>query len=398
MIAQSHSNQFLSTTDVDVELGASSNDHNTYRYAKTTVHFHGFRDFPLGEYVTSPLFLCLGLEWNLRLRHVADAVEFALIYQSGTIAPITFDVELTYSGGKGKLFCNRTHTFHRGDVLEKTLEDPHRVFLEARDVFMEAEIRMRPAGYPFYAFIPINPSACKTVQGLFNDAKYADVEFQIGETQANNLFAHRMILEKGAPLLAELSLSDTLPSLIVLSNVSPGAFEELLRYVYGFELRVRDLSHAKEMLEIADKYGVSNLKLQAEAYYVAFIQLNVDNLMENIHLASALNCAVLNEVTMEYISHNLAAVVEKTSLTQFPGCLCKDMLVAIIRRLNTGRYFNFRSKTNTTTIGDLRRQAHANELEVDGSRDMLISALSQLDSDSEQEEQESDDESGDESE
>ena len=147
------------------------------------------------------------------------------------------------------------------------------------------------------------------------------------------------------------------------------------------------------MLEIADKYGVSNLKLQAEAYYVAFIQLNVDNLIENIHLASALNCAVLNEVVMGYIADNLDEVVEETSLTQFPGGLVKDMLVAMMRKLVAGVNFNFHtqmSKTNIATIGDLRRKANAKGLEVDGSRDMLISALSQLDSDSEEVEQESD--------
>lgn len=410
MIAQSHSNQFLSTTDVDVHVGKPSFDPNRFRYAETKVHIHEFRNFPLDEYVTSPRFLCLGLEWNLRFRHLADAVEFALICQSSTIAHIHVDALLTYGRHfpENHSIFRHTHKFHHGSILEGTVEDPDHILLETRrgrvpvalagwrDKVMVVTVRMTPAGYPFRAFVPMNPSACKTMQGLFNDAKYADVVFQIGEEVTSNFYAHRMILESCAPVLAELSRSDTLPSQVVLQDESPGAFEDLLRYVYGFELRVRDTLHAKEMIEIADKYGVSNLKLQAEAYYVASIELDTDNLMENVQLANALNCAVLNEVAMDYISNNLAEVVEETSLTQFPGGLVKDMLVAIIRK-NYARYFDFRSKTktNTTTIGDLRRQAHANELEVDGSRDMLISALSQLDSDSEEEEQESDDEDSD---
>ena len=74
-------------------------------------------------------------------------------------------------------------------------------------------------------------------------------------------------------MLAELITSDESPSQVAIRDESPNSFEELLRYIYGCELPdfAGDVVHTKELIEIANKYGVTNLKLQAEAYYASSI-------------------------------------------------------------------------------------------------------------------------------
>ena len=76
---------------------------------------------------------------------------------------------------------------------------------------------MKPDGQPLPIFIPENPFACSGIQGLFMDAESADVVFEVGGQHAPNeakqkkiktlkteFYAHRLILTKVAPALADM--------------------------------------------------------------------------------------------------------------------------------------------------------------------------------------------------
>ncbi len=101
------------------------------------------------------------------------------------------------------------------------------------------DVRIKPDEYSA-PFIPDNPSTRLIAKNFFMDEESADVVFEVkGESETNDsakFYAHRMILKKASPQLAELSKSDKSPSLIELPNRSPKTFTALLLYIYGYKL------------------------------------------------------------------------------------------------------------------------------------------------------------------
>lgn len=66
-----------------------------------------------------------------------------------------------------------------------------------------------------------------------------------------------------------------------------------ITYIYGGEI---DGDHfatlAKDLINASDKYGVTNLKLEAEVWYVHSTQITIENVIENLLYADAMNWEV----------------------------------------------------------------------------------------------------------
>jgi hypothetical protein len=65
------------------------------------------------------------------------------------------------------------------------------------------------------------------------------------------------------------------------------------------------------LIEAANKYGLTNLKLKAEAGFVSSTYINFDNLMELLHFANSKNCYLLQEAVMDFIVKNKVEILEK---------------------------------------------------------------------------------------
>ena len=81
---------------------------------------------------------------------------------------------------------------------------------------------------------------------------------------------HRIILKECSPTLAELcgSAGDK-TTLFEIPDVSPENFHHMLYHLYGGKVADDDMkSHANEIIDAADRYGVVDLKLAAEACLV----------------------------------------------------------------------------------------------------------------------------------
>ena len=243
-------------------------------------------------------------------------------------------------------------------------------------------------------FIPENPSQCKTVQRLFMDEESANVIFEVGgrnlndetgtkrsKTESTTFFAHHNILKTAAPLMAELSRSDASPSRIHLPDISPQIFHHLLSYIYGCDVPDfgSDPSLAKEVVELADKFGVTNLKIEAEVSYVTSTKIDFDNVMESLQFAVSKNCALLKEAVMDFVVKNKNDIIEQNTMMDAPGGLINDVLAAILRE-ESGNFRSF--EFNAMSICELRRTADGYGLDIDGSREFLISALKEYESDS----------------
>ena len=194
-----------------------------------------------------------------------------------------------------------------------------------------------------------------------------------------NFYAHRCIIKKSAPQLVELCTCTDYPALVHIQGVAPETFHQLLKYMHGFDIQAigANFPDAKEVIEAADKYGVTNLKLEAEARYVGSLSITMENVMEHLVFADSKNCALLKEAVMDFVVKNKAEILKKKTLANAPEGLTNDMLAAMMRgEKESGGSANADAvEYSSMCISELRNNAHAKGLDVDGSREMLISAL-----------------------
>ena len=242
-------------------------------------------------------------------------------------------------------------------------------------------------------FIPVNPSACEVIQRMYMDELSADVVIEVGEVGGRQLkrnakknamaksvtfYAHRVILQQCSAHLADLCKSTRDQNApIQISDVSPDIFRHLLYYMYGGKvLDYAFESHAKEIIDAADKYGVINLKLEAEVRFVEATTFTMDNVIDNLLYAESKNCAFIKESVMDFIAENKIEALKKISFKDAPGNFMGDILAAVAREDKKSRPDgDSESELITMRISELRQKAHSKRLNVDGSREMLISSL-----------------------
>ena len=135
-------------------------------------------------------------------------------------------------------------------------------------------------------------------------------------------------------------------------------------------------SHAKDIVDAADKYGVVDLKLAAEACLVKTTTFSVENVMDHLLYADSKNCALLKEAAMDFIVESNGEVLKKVSFNNVPGALARDVLAAFSRGDKKGRTDGYiGTDSSDMRISELRWKANEKGLNVDGSREMLITAL-----------------------
>jgi len=392
-----------------------------------TVHYHGFASLSTvqDDPVVSPEFMLLGNQWRLGMYPGGDVVAAegmtSIYLYNESDKAIDIDYGFSVIDGRGKRVAyERTATpYHFASLGDGDGDDYCWGFINLEctkllsslvDGTLVIEVRMRlsvPTKSVPPPFIPENPVA-KMIQGLFLDEKSSDIVFKVAEEKEKNSAtkvakttpvsfpAHRLIIENCSSILAELCESHgDGTTLVQINDVKPNIFRLLLSHIYGWKVSKNDMVlHARDIIDAADKYGVVNLKLEAEASFVVGATFTIENVMELLLYAESKNCALLKEAAMDYIVENKGEVIEKLSFANAPGALITDVLAAVSRgERNVGgnNGDGGDSQYNAIRISELRKMAHEKGLNVDGSREMLIAALeavqdleSEIDSDSEE--------------
>ena len=255
---------------------------------------------------------------------------------------------------------------------------------------------------PCKPFVPTNPIN-NLMPSMFNDEETADVLFEVcleeepsavstrkskkAKVSPVRFYAHRCILKLCAPNLADLCESSD--RLTPISSVKPNIFHHLLHYTYGGKVPINELKlHAKDIINASDMYGITNLKLEAEAWYTKCLNLSPENVMDELHYAESKNLALLKEMVMDYLVESSTQIINKvSSLDNAPesSSLLRDVLTAIsMSRNDTAGAADSTGSTNTDTdhqkyrtmrVSALKRILHDRGLGVDGSREVLIAAL-----------------------
>ena len=161
-----------------------------------------------------------------------------------------------------------------------------------------------------------------------------------------------------------------------VNDVKPDLFRHLLSYVYGGRVPEEELkTHAKDIIDAADKYSIVNLKLEAEAAYVKSVDITLDNAVDNLLYADSRNCALLKEAVMTFMVENNYDAAEHISFADFPVHVVKDLLIAVGRNNKKDSNGANADELATLSVSELRRRLDAKGLEVDGSREAMIESI-----------------------
>jgi len=232
-------------------------------------------------------------------------------------------------------------------------------------------------------FIPTNPCFGGILTHC-NHQDSADIAFDVDEPGGGTqrFYAHRLILRMSAPSLAEYcdgvaASSDFVDALLVVpvSNVRHAVFHHLLYYVYGGIIAAEVLKElSRDIIEVADRFGLGHLKVLAEGYYVESTTINVGNLFEIYHFSDTKKCALLKETVMNFILDNVTKV-----LHLFHGVdgsqsesMITDLLTALAKSRAIGGLDGF---FKTMSVVNLRKKLDERGLDVDGTYEMLVDSL-----------------------
>jgi hypothetical protein len=271
----------------------------------------------------------------------------------------------------------------RDDVL-----DSSKNYLPDGNLTVEVDIQVMLDKPP--AWTPTN-TVCSDMLKLLDDTDNADVLFDIAqgndsngqaETQTPHTFyAHRNILSVRCPALAELAEDCDPDTPIPIGDVQVGVFKMLLRYVYGGEVPSKDVieDKAKDVIRAADKYGLTGLKLAAEAEVAAAV-ITTENAAELILFADATNCALLKEMAMEFFVKYSQAVMASEGFEQVAEspAVMREMMAAMasgIKKRLALPDANDEIDCKWMSVSMLRKQLDEKGLDVDGSKQMLVSRL-----------------------
>ena len=368
-------------------------------------HFHDFanllRTGSRDHYVASPKFTCNGHQWGVAV-YPGGSIEaeegqvsvFLIHFSEGTIT-IRYNIKIIDKFGKTKADEKTTETkqvFNGGAswgthnfISRSVILDKSQNILDSKGtltviVSMEEE--------PTTVFVPKNPLV-KMVKDKFNDQNTADVCFEVGSADKKkgkkkksktsvSFFAHRLILEMCAPMLATICESNDSGGRVTASvdDIKPQIFHYLLSYVYGRTIPKEALkNHAKDIIDAANKYSIVNLKLTAEAAYVESTDINLDNAMDNLQYADSKNLALLKEAVMNFLAENHHEAAAHISFSDFPGHIVKDLLIAFGSYSKKGPSGSNVDELTTLSVSALRRKLDKMGEDVDGSREAMIEEI-----------------------
>ncbi len=376
---------------------------------KFSVKFDNFEELPSekGHDVRSSIFSCFGYEWRVNIypgghAHSLDGMVgvFLELASKGKNLKTQFSFEIK---SRQDLVTRQTindcaFAYKACTPQKQGAWGWHSCISRAElkdDDYLEEGALTIYVSIPLGEFIPNNPASSIMLK-LFEDEKSADIAFEVSEKQkpegksksrkrakisSANFYAHRLILQHHSPELAALCATSEGMTPILINDVKSDVFRHLLYYVYGGKISEEEFkTHSKDLINAADKYGVTNLKLAAEVWFVHNTELTVENVIDNLLYADAMSCALLKETVMDFIVKNKKEVMETVSFQDVPGNVCKDLLAAVTRCYDDDDDEKEMGKEDgddlaTMRIGELRKKVQEKGLEIDGSRDALIAAL-----------------------
>ena len=364
------------------------------RVRTVLVAFHEFNRIPLQDGKNSDNFKAFGQQWSIAIyRSRGGELSVTIFLQDELSHTMKVRLEVgTYHPHSVSQLQSIVTRFSNGktydDLRLRSISDSDLVdgtLILKLVMYTDRPPQDTSAGDEF---VPTNPILGNVLKEYGNE-ETSDVTIEVGgvaeetgtgrrkraRTASTAFRAHQFVLRCNAPTLAEMCRPGDGSEPVRIGNVSPETFKHVLRYCYGGEISDGDLEgSAREIIDAADRFGVTNLKLEAEAYLVQKETFTVENILDNLLYADSKNCALLLERAMDFVVENRKDIIGKVSFDDLPGTMYMDMLTAITQAQEAGKS-GPDGDIDFMRVSELRRRLHAKGLCVDGSRKAMIALL-----------------------
>jgi speckle-type POZ protein len=273
--------------------------------------FHDFEELnhKRGKSTKSSASLCHGYQWGLELYPGGVCQSSSNnIYLSLTLhcvstkgnnacevrAKYAFRVSSVTSVAKeyrslAKIFDKRKGGWGRKNYIRRDcVLDPSEGFLVDGNLTIEVDIQVYKEESPFWE--PKKTLHLDMMTILESTKESGDVKFQVGPDEFS---ANLNILQVRAPVLAALTEGCSPDTPIRIQGVRPFAFRSLLHFVYTDDVPKVDefQKEARELIDVANRFGCKGLKLAAEAELAAS-GISVDTAADMVLLGDANNCCL----------------------------------------------------------------------------------------------------------
>ncbi|EJK55823.1 hypothetical protein THAOC_24397 [Thalassiosira oceanica] len=372
------------------------------------VHFHGFAGLPTtrNESVYSPEFSCFGRQWMMAIypgghkdskegyistfianrSAVSIQADYKIVLKHPTDPAKTKDKSfnmVTFRAVRGGAGGGR----HRGQGKRNFAKrETLLTYLDNGTLKFEVHLRTNKQTEPA-SFVPSNP-LCNNILKGFNNEDMSDVTFEVGgevesaanrckraKTTATSFYACHAILRFNAPSLADMCRPGD-EAAVPIKGVDPEVFKTVLYFCYGGTVSEEELAaNAKTIIEAADRFGIVNLKLQAEAVLTKQTEVTVDNMLDNLLYANSKNLALFQEKIMDFAAENGDKIVGNVSFSSVPSELISDILTAVARGKRSISKSAPEDDLKFMRVGELRKHLHNKGLCIDGSRETMIALL-----------------------
>ena len=226
-------------------------------------------------------------------------------------------------------------------------------------------------------------SVNKMIASLHLDSEFSDISFLV----ENETFpAHRLLLRSSASALDEVANDHSCEGPIALDGVTKEVFAVVLKSIYTIDLHHalskdwKDPNFCEDVLKAADRFGVSNLKLLAESF-LADVHLKVENAAHMMILADSYSCPLLAEAATSMYKNNPKDVMNGNEwhLIQKSTKILQELLVQSHSKFlkSSHKQLNMLDDGDIESmdIGELRGRLQELDLQLDGTRNMLVKRL-----------------------
>eukprot|EP00562_Extubocellulus_spinifer_P000666 CAMPEP_0178474786 /NCGR_PEP_ID=MMETSP0696-20121128/2779_1 /TAXON_ID=265572 /ORGANISM="Extubocellulus spinifer, Strain CCMP396" /LENGTH=403 /DNA_ID=CAMNT_0020102045 /DNA_START=30 /DNA_END=1242 /DNA_ORIENTATION=- len=370
--------------------------------------FHNFADLPhhRGERVDSSTMECHGHVWTVTLYprgtpESKDDDQVAIFL--GCVSPVKGMVEVKANyririPSSGKSFRSRQKRVFgpRKSLGWKDFANRSEVlgdqsgFLVDGNLTVEVDIQVAQDRLPTWTpSIDVASDWMKLLDSATSET--ADVLFLAGgEGKEREIHAHSLVLRARAPDLAALADEYDQGTQIPIEDVDPDIFSTfyIVRFVYGGQIPEKEClrDNARALISASNRLGITGLKLVAEAE-LASDGINVENAAELILFADGTHCAMLKEAAMDFFVENSEAVMESAGyamVKESPDLLNELLTAALVGSKKRAAQSEPGDRDyKRMRVSTLRQKLDDKGLDVDGSKEMLISRLEEADTDSE---------------
>jgi hypothetical protein len=153
-----------------------------------------------------------------------------------------------------------------------------------------------------------------------------------------------------------------------MNDVHPDAFHHVLEFVYAGIIPTNDVvvGIGQDLIDAANRYGLVDMKLALENVLVQECVVNQKNVAEYILFADAKCCPLLKEYAISYFLLHAPDILHSEHSRQLRESaeLMAELLILVTTR-----------NGETITVTELRQELGKRGLDVDGSKQTLLSRL-----------------------